>query len=401
MTVRLRDTSAHGLPLGVAQPVPLGPRAEGAAYLGRPVAEMKAEHQEWLDSQPTSTSCLFCDWTFDGTAAECRDAAAAHREQSHPDAQNRLGRRRGKSVGAWRKEAGETASAERAEANRLRAEREDADRLAKIERGRQRDALAKLDAGEPQDREEEIPGARLDAEQPEPQPGCSPPPRDETGLEETPAAEDAALIGPTAVAGDAGADAELDTYTEGIPMNGTNGRAVTWTRERMVQAIRDLHGEFGRLPTTRELRERHPGAFKSVVYKRLGVGLNDLIREAGFEPRRQGQKLEGSGREPLAGEAAGAARGAPATKPPVTPAAGGAAELASRPEHSHLGILDLIKIHDELDDGTLTVTRWNNGEGDHDPTAEDAIRQIVSNAIADYTPDEIGHAILARLRPAA
>lgn len=53
------------------------PRTEG---------EQRTAHQQWVDSQHQTVRCGFCPaWSFRGTAAECRDASLAHRQDVHPD----------------------------------------------------------------------------------------------------------------------------------------------------------------------------------------------------------------------------------------------------------------------------------------------------------------------------
>jgi hypothetical protein len=109
---------------------------------------MRLRHQEWADSQVTTSACAFCDWTFEGTAGEGRERALEHRRAEHPEACVRKPRRRGSNM---RKRALRTASEEEQvkvdteEARRVRSEREQAEMLAKIERGRERAALAALD----------------------------------------------------------------------------------------------------------------------------------------------------------------------------------------------------------------------------------------------------------------
>lgn len=130
--------------------------------------ELRAD-REWLrDQQPLLTACVFCDWTFAGTVGEGRRAALEHRVVEHSAAAVRVGR--GRRGMRWGKsdESDPLVVAARAEQNRVRAEREDADRLAKIERGRQ-------------DRGEE-PQALLGAEPPT-QTAGSLSPRDESGWE--------------------------------------------------------------------------------------------------------------------------------------------------------------------------------------------------------------------------
>lgn len=47
----------------------------------------------WADEQPTSCSCLYCDWCFEGSAGECRAAHVAHRLESHPELKPKRRRR--------------------------------------------------------------------------------------------------------------------------------------------------------------------------------------------------------------------------------------------------------------------------------------------------------------------
>jgi hypothetical protein len=109
---------------------------------------MRFAHQAWLDGQVTTSSCFFCRWKFKGTALEGREAARLHREQEHPDACIRRPRIRGSRIKKRAmRSAGEEAqiAVDTAEARRVRHEREMDDALAKVERGRQRAALAALD----------------------------------------------------------------------------------------------------------------------------------------------------------------------------------------------------------------------------------------------------------------
>jgi len=111
--------------------------------------EMRLAEQALADAKPTTSSCMFCDWTHEGTALECREEAKAHREREHPEACIRRPRRRRMT----RKRELRTASEQEQiridtqEARRVRHEREQAEMLAKVERGRERDraALAALD----------------------------------------------------------------------------------------------------------------------------------------------------------------------------------------------------------------------------------------------------------------
>ena len=111
---------------------------------------MRNELQAWADSVITTTSCLFCeDWKHEGSAGEGREQARAHREKEHPEACIRKPRQRKRQTKRELRSAGEQEqiAVDAAHANRVRREREEAQMLEKIERGRERDraALAALD----------------------------------------------------------------------------------------------------------------------------------------------------------------------------------------------------------------------------------------------------------------
>lgn len=111
-------------------------------WLGKPAAEMHADASHWRDQQPMTTSCAFCPWSFEGTALEGRLAARGHREQHHPEATIRRPRpsRRISLQKLRSAEQQEQVAVDAAAANRVRAEREDAERLAKVLRSRAREA---------------------------------------------------------------------------------------------------------------------------------------------------------------------------------------------------------------------------------------------------------------------
>jgi hypothetical protein len=46
---------------------------------------MSAEHQEFIDAQPCTSGCLYCPWTYEGTVADGRREAEAHRIAAHPE----------------------------------------------------------------------------------------------------------------------------------------------------------------------------------------------------------------------------------------------------------------------------------------------------------------------------
>jgi hypothetical protein len=116
----------------------------------RSAQAMREDHQAWADQQTLTSSCAFCDWTHEGPALEVRELALAHRQVEHPEACIRRARPKGSRIMKRKlRSAGEEEQVkiDAAEANRLRSEREQAQMLATIERGRERNraALAALD----------------------------------------------------------------------------------------------------------------------------------------------------------------------------------------------------------------------------------------------------------------
>lgn len=67
-------------------------------YTGKTAAEFDADYRARLDGQPVATRCFFCDWTYNGTAAEGREAARDHRLVEHPKAGRK---RRPKNAGLF------------------------------------------------------------------------------------------------------------------------------------------------------------------------------------------------------------------------------------------------------------------------------------------------------------
>jgi hypothetical protein len=100
--------------------------------------------QEFRDTAPLTSRCAFCGWTHHGTALEGRAAALEHRVDKHPEAAARP--RRPRKRVSWQKRALRSSNDEKqiaveaAEANRLRSEREDGERLEKVLRALARDA---------------------------------------------------------------------------------------------------------------------------------------------------------------------------------------------------------------------------------------------------------------------
>jgi hypothetical protein len=45
----------------------------------------RASEEASRDNATMRTACAWCSWKFEGTAAECRSEATAHRLQDHPE----------------------------------------------------------------------------------------------------------------------------------------------------------------------------------------------------------------------------------------------------------------------------------------------------------------------------
>jgi hypothetical protein len=52
------------------------------------IGQINRELQDVYDGQPMTAGCAFCDWSFTGTAAAGREAAAFHRSTEHPEQAN-------------------------------------------------------------------------------------------------------------------------------------------------------------------------------------------------------------------------------------------------------------------------------------------------------------------------
>jgi hypothetical protein len=99
---------------------------------------MRQEAATTRDQQPIVEACLFCGWRYTGTTLAGRDAARTHREQEHPEAVQRKTYRKPRGY----RLRGPVDQDVIEESRRVRAERELAEMLATVERGRIRRAAA-------------------------------------------------------------------------------------------------------------------------------------------------------------------------------------------------------------------------------------------------------------------
>lgn len=64
--------------------------------------EYRAIEVEFFDEQPLRSTCLFCDWSFEGTASESREAALKHRAKKHPEHNTKHRRRHVRTLSSFR-----------------------------------------------------------------------------------------------------------------------------------------------------------------------------------------------------------------------------------------------------------------------------------------------------------
>jgi hypothetical protein len=203
---------------------------------------------------------------------------------------------------------------------------------------------------------------------------------------------------------------------------GASGSRSKWTRERVITAIREVGETVGHTPSSSEMQKAGHGAalFAASKSGHLGKGTNiwpDLVREAGFEPNTRGtggtrREKQRSGRaatsaptprpdesaarpaesepEPEA-ETDAASRGGLALERPVSPPSPAGEQAASG---SEIQVLDLVRLIEDIDTGAITVTRWKDGDGDHDEASGQRIRQIARDSLGGYGAAEIGIAVL-------
>lgn len=114
-----------------------GTAGGGIGRYDRPV-DIAADHQDWLDEQPATVGCIHCpEFTFTGRAIDARAAAAAHREQLHPELVGKHTRRK-PGAGALKRAKSDAEVAQIEAAKKARAEQKAADLEERLERTRRR-----------------------------------------------------------------------------------------------------------------------------------------------------------------------------------------------------------------------------------------------------------------------
>jgi hypothetical protein len=187
---------------------------------------------------------------------------------------------------------------------------------------------------------------------------------------------------------------------------------LKWTRERVIEVIREVGEKIGRAPTQSDMKRAGyaSAVVTSTTLKRLGASLEELAIEAGFAPATTAAPGEELGRAealaPTSPQGNTAARPAKSEREPQAEDAADAgsalertvsqppAATAEAASSSEIGPLDLVRLIEELDTGIVTVTRWRNGDGYEDEATERRIRQIMRDSLGGYAAFEIGEAVL-------
>lgn len=279
IVVEPRRKATRARALGDAVPLRLTPLVDdGPKVEPKTSAELRAESEARRDAQPMSTRCAVdgCGWTITATAGECRDEAAAHRQAAHPELVGRRTERK-QSVG---KIGGKVDDDIIEAARRRRTEREQAEQLATIERGRARrgELLEEVDAERLGPDGATSSSSTLDdlAEvEPEPEAGT------------TRRFDPAVLVAdaPTAP-GDrpSGSTAASTTYQEGLDVE-RKRTYERWSREKLIDRLREAARELGHTPTVNELRKLGLHALANrKMYGRHGFdSYHDIVRAADLE----------------------------------------------------------------------------------------------------------------------
>lgn len=82
----------------------IGTPIVGHQHPGKKVGLIIADHREFLDAQPMTSRCAWCDWAYTGAAAECRHAALEHRQTEHPRAAKPSREMRANTEAGWRRD---------------------------------------------------------------------------------------------------------------------------------------------------------------------------------------------------------------------------------------------------------------------------------------------------------
>lgn len=278
---------------------------------GFSVSELKRREREAVDASPVTTRCGFdgCGWSFDGTFAEGRERAAAHRAEAH---------------------AGASATSRRIAENEQR-------RRAEAAASERRSQLERMDAGEPQP-----PAARADGS------WSRQPVARETVIEAL--REAARELGHTPTGSEWRRLKRRPSGTAMYRLFGTWGAACeaaglelshqpprVWSRGEMLDAIRAFAAQNGRPPKASEWKNadlEHPTV--DALAREFGRFARAL-EAAGFEAAKGGRPKM-SEREPTGRETAKPSGPSPApddalTSPaavPHVPREPVAAEPASR-----------------------------------------------------------------------
>lgn len=247
------------------------------------ISEIERRQRAWADEQPTLTLCGFCGWRHEGSAVDGRVAYGEHRAAAHPESL------KGKRGSAKRRK-----DVEIEEARARLAEREDADRLAKIEQGRRRAELT----SEQRTRAD----ALLTWSRSLPERG-RPVLEEAVGVGDDPSASE---IAATPLAASERFTASSSTAKH------TPKRSTAWTREEAIASVRARAAELGRPPSYKDCLGdgRIP---QWPTQKRLFGSFGAMVEAAGFPRPTRGTRYSAvSEREPQGDVAAVEPVGSPA-----------------------------------------------------------------------------------------
>lgn len=272
-TIQLR--TARALSLGDAMPLHRTPaelekkQAAGGktvVQIDKTITEMLAERR---DAAELTTRCAVdgCTWSHFGTAKDCRDRAAEHRARAHPELAARRGPKRGMS--SWN-----------------RGPRDEEDRaaaMAEVER-RKRTTHAETPLLEEVDAAE-----RLGPDGP---PASSSSPLDtpaeiSLGPNDTATTDERTVSSTAATAEPSPVEISAGTTNRREPMPRPYTR---WSRDLMIERVREVADELGHTPTVAELRKRKLSSLvdTSQLAKHGFTGYPSLVDAAGLEPVETG-----------------------------------------------------------------------------------------------------------------
>lgn len=380
------------------------------------------DHEDFVDrmqGQPTTSRCAVpgCDWSYSGTAAECREEFEAHREEEHNAPRqikdegdvvlNRLAD--GLAQGVKINVPEEPPEHARKLLETLGAEYEvTAPPTKPPEEKAQTNGHAATWSGE------------RDAHQygSEPVPGFCRAFLKGLGV----GFENKVRCSRRASVGDYcrthAKEADAPTVAEA-----TGGRPPTWDPGSITEALLTWAREHGRFPTSSEFQRTGDAQFPSytavrrhfdswadalraagcptdVPHDRITVAPDGTVAVTHEDQSERSSHFAPSGRGTETGSGPDEA---PISPPAESPVVEPESEPEAEPEpetpedEEELNPLELVDLIRDLDSGAVTLMRWTDGTGDDDQAAATLVRALARDLLDTYTLAEIGAAVLAQL----